>query len=47
MNYVVRPPIFAREVKLNFSFVAKNDFYFFPERSSHNKSVTVYTGMAN
>ena len=25
------------EVKLNFSFVAKNYFYFFPERCSHKK----------
>ena len=27
----------VREVKLNFSFVAKNYFYFFPERCSHEK----------
>ena len=26
-----------REVKLNFSFVAKNYFYFFPERCDHKK----------
>ena len=29
----------SREVKLNFSFAAKNYFYFFPERSSHNKGL--------
>ena len=27
----------SREVKLNFSFVAKKYFYFFPERCSHEK----------
>ena len=27
----------GREVKLNLSFVAKNYFYFFPERCSHEK----------